>query len=91
MWEDQLAYYQAGSHPHVFFIDDREPEHIQRLKEKLNAVTVLIRRPGDENIETSNHADANVFSYWYDYTIDNNGTLEELEEKVRDFLNWLFN
>ena len=90
LWEDQLAYYQAGSHPHVFFIDDREPEHIQRLKEKLNAVTVLIRRPGDEDIETSNHADANVFSYWYDYTIDNNGTLEELREKVQEFLNWLF-
>ena len=52
-WDEDLRYYGVGDKPHVFFIDDREPEHIQRLKEKLNAITVLIRRPGDEDIETS--------------------------------------
>lgn len=90
LWEDQLAYYQAGSHPHIFFIDDREPEHIQRLKEKLDAVTVLIRRPGDEDIETSNHADKNVFNYNYDWVINNNGSLGDLEEETERFINWLF-
>ena len=90
LWEDQLAYYQAGSHPHVFFIDDREPEHIQRLKEKLDAVTVLIRRPGDEDIETSNHADKNVFNYNYDWVINNDGSLRDLEEETERFINWIF-
>lgn len=90
LWEDQLAYYQAGNHPHVFFIDDREPEHIQRLKEKLNAITVLIRRPGDEGIETSNHADEEVFDYDYDWTIYNDGDIEDFRNKTQAFLDWIF-
>lgn len=89
-WEDQLEYYQTGDHPHIFFIDDREPEHIQRLKEKLNAVTVLIRRPGDEDIETSNHADKDVFNYNYDWVIYNGGSLKDLEEEAERFINWIF-
>lgn len=90
IWESDLKYYNVSGRPHVFFIDDREPEHIQRLKEKLNAVTVLIRRPGDEDIETSNHADKNVFNYNYDWVINNNGSLGDLEEETERFINWLF-
>lgn len=87
MWESDLKYYNVSDRPHVFFIDDREPEHIQRLKEKLNAVTVLIRRPGDEDIETSNHADKNVFNYNYDWIINNDGSLGDLEEETERFIN----
>ena len=64
-WENDLRYYGVENHPHVFFIDDREPEHIERLKGLLDATTLLIRRPGDEETETSNHADKNVFNYDY--------------------------
>ena len=38
---------------------------------------------------TSNDSDANVENYVYDYYIDNNGTLEELEEKALEFINKL--
>jgi hypothetical protein len=34
----------------------------------------------------SNHADANVSNYVYDYYIDNNGTIEELQELAEDFM-----
>lgn len=90
MWEADLRYYNVSDHPHVFFIDDREPEHIQRLKEKLNAITVLIRRPGDEDIETSNHADEKVFEYNYDWTIYNDGDIESFKNKTQAFLDWIF-
>lgn len=90
MWEADLRYYNVSNQPHVLFIDDREPEHIQRLKEKLDAITVLIRRPGDEDIETSNHADEEVFNYDYDWTIYNNGDLEDFKDKTQAFLDWIF-
>lgn len=89
-WEYELKYYGVENIPHVFFIDDREPEHIARLKEKFNAITLLIRRPGDEEIKTSNHADENVFNYEYDWVINNDGTLNDLHESAERFLNWIF-
>ena len=91
-WEDDLAYYGVLQHPHVLFVDDREPDHIDHLKRRFGdcAVTVLIRRPGDEETETSNHADANVFDYQYDYVILNNGNLYHLYDEAQRFLNSIF-
>ena len=85
-----MAYYNVGDHPHILFVDDREPEHIEKLKNKLNATTLLIRRPGDEEVETSNHADENVFNYEYDWTVNNDGDLTELYEEAKRFVNSLF-
>ena len=39
-WEADLEFFHVESVPHILFVDDREPEHIQRLKEELDAVTV---------------------------------------------------
>lgn len=89
-WDEDFRYYGVESQPHVFFIDDREPGHIQRLKEKFNAITVLIRRPGDEDTETSNHADEEVFDYNYDWTIYNDGDVEDFRNKTQAFLDWIF-
>ena len=89
-WEADLAYYNVGDHPHILFVDDREPEHIEKLKNKLNATTLLIRRPGDEEVETSNHADEKVFEYEYDWTINNDGDLDLLRVKAQIFVNSLF-
>ena len=89
-WENTLKYYKADDLPHLFFIDDREPEHIERLKKKLNAITLLVRRPGDTTAETSNHADAEVFQYHYDCVIDNNGTVEDFKKDAKDFIDLLW-
>lgn len=70
----------------VCFIHCREPQEIQKFVDRLNAKTLLIRRPAVESNEQSNHADAQVFNYNYDYTITNDGTLADLEQKAVDFL-----
>ena len=73
----------------VFFVDCREPNEIQRLKEAFNATTVLIRRAGDEIVETSNQSDNNVFDYNYDLTIWNNFDIMDLQEKAKDFMRYM--
>lgn len=72
----------------LIFIHCREPEEIQRFKDELgdDCVSLLIRRPTVENNNQSNHADANVFYCKYDYEIMNNDSLEQLEEKAKNFL-----
>lgn len=72
----------------IIMIDSREVEEIERFKNCFQAVTVFVNSNKCEKI-TSNNADANVENYKYDYYIDNNGTLEELEEKAIDLINKL--
>ena len=70
----------------IVFIHCREPKEISRFALELDAFSLLIRRPAVENNEQSNHADAEVFEYPYDFVIHNEGTLEELEERAVRFL-----
>lgn len=74
----------------LVFIHCREPEEIAKFVREMNAITLLIRRETIENNEQSNHADAEVFNYSYDYVVANNGTLEELEESAVMFLREIF-
>ena len=69
----------------LLFLHVREPEQISRLVEEFDAKSLLIVRNTVAHI-SSNHADDNVFNYKYDYVIQNDGTLEELEEKAIDFI-----
>ena len=69
----------------VLLIDIREPEEIARAEETFGAETILKRNPNIEKIE-SNHADANVENYEYDYIIENDGTLEQLEKIAKFFV-----
>ncbi len=75
----------------VLLIDIREPEEIARAVETFGAETILIDNPNVGKIE-SNHADANVNNYEYDYIIENDGTLEQLDAMaklfVRDIICW---
>lgn len=73
----------------LVFVDCREPAEIQKLKERLNATTLLIRRESAENNETSNHADAGVFEYNYDLTIYNNYDIIHLEDEARKFVDYM--
>ena len=75
----------------VLLIDIREPEEIARAVKEFEAETILIDNPNVKKIE-SNHADANVNNYEYDYIIENDGTLEQLDAMaklfVRDIICW---
>ena len=73
----------------IMFVDCREPAEIQKMKERLNATTLLIRRESVEDNEVSNHADAGVFNYEYDLTIENNSDIMDLAKKAKDFINYM--
>lgn len=75
----------------VLIIDIREPEEIARAVETFGAETILVRNPNAKKIK-SNHADRDVENYEYDYIIENDGTLEQLDAAakvfVRDIVCW---
>ena len=62
----------------VAFVHCREPKEIARLVNELNATTLLIRRESAENVKQINDADNNVLNYDYDYTINNDDSLDAL-------------
>ena len=69
----------------IIFIDAREPDDIDALKIYYDGITVLIKNDNIEPIK-SNHADANVEDYNYDYIIYNNGSIETLRDSADAFL-----
>lgn len=72
----------------LLLIDSREPDEIRRLQQEFNAITVFVQRKNCQKI-MSNPSDANVENFKYDYYIDNNGTLEDLEQKAVELLSKL--
>lgn len=76
IWK-QLGYNEEKC---LYFIMCREPKEIQKFVDRIGAKTLLVRREAVEEIAQSNHADKEVFNYNYDFTIVNNGTLDELKE-----------
>lgn len=74
-----------ASDNNIMFIHVREPEEIARTVKSFGAKTLLIHRAGQKNI-TSNTSDARVYDYEYDYVIENDKTLEELDKKAKDFV-----
>jgi len=74
----------------IMFIHTREPDEIERFVKEFGCITLLIRNP-NINVITSNHADAEVENYNYDYIIDNNGTLDDLDNKAKEFIKEMLN
>lgn len=69
----------------VLFIDMRDPKDIARAVKLFGAETILIRNPNIYKI-SSNHADANVEDYEYDYIIENDGSLQQLDIVAKIFV-----
>lgn len=71
----------------VYFLHIREPEEIAKIQKIYgdNCVTLIVNK--DVSIHPDNSSDKNVDNYDYQYTIDNNGGIEELREKVKQFIN----
>lgn len=86
LYEERALSYDFSSDDVLCFVHCREPKEIARFVDELGAKTLLIRRPDVEGGEQSNHADSEVFNYDYDYTIDNDGTLLDLELAAISFL-----
>lgn len=85
-FSNELAMFGLNDKTAYLFVDSREPEEIQRFCDELGAISVLVRRPEVENNQASNHADANVFNYKYDFTIMNDGDIEKLYSTADEFI-----
>lgn len=78
----------------ILFVHIREPEEIARFRQAVggNCHAVLIQRPMLEQARGAlgNHSDDDVALYTYDGVLINDGTLEELADKVHTFFGrWL--
>lgn len=73
----------------VLFLDVREPDEIEIAKQAFNAETILVVRDSVEHI-SSNMADDNVYNYQYDYIIENNGSLDDLDSAAKTFVSELW-
>lgn len=84
--ENELKYFLEETNPFVIFtVDVREPKEIELLKNCFNFKTILIIRDSISHIP-NNNSDRNVKNFNYDYVIYNNGTIEDLYGKVKDFV-----
>ena len=73
------------SNSSYLFIHIREIDEIEKIKKMLGAKTMLVKNPRVALI-ISNNSDGNVYNYNYDYVIENDGTLEDLKQKAKDFV-----
>ena len=86
LFDYTLNQYDIDGDKGFVFVMCREPQEIKKFVDRLGAKTVCVRRKEAENAAVSNHADANVLDYEYDYYIDNNNTLEHLQIAAKHFL-----
>lgn len=84
--EHRVFTFRLDPYAKILFVHAREPKDIQAIVEKYKAKTLLIKRNG-HSTEASNHADADVYNYEYDYVVTNPGdSIEEYQKQARDFL-----
>jgi len=81
---DMVAKFQ-NSEASIMFIHIREIKEIDKVKSTIPCQTILVKNNNVEDIK-SNMADSNVNNYDYDYVIDNNGTLEDLDNIAKEFV-----
>lgn len=80
----------ADSDVDFIFMDARSDYDIDYAVTRYDAITVFIDKKINEE-EFSNHADANVRDYNYQYYIDNNGTKEDFYNATNLFLYEIMN
>lgn len=76
----------------IVFIHCREPQQIDTLRAKYNAITLYINAEDRLKLnknDLTNHADRNVANYDYDLTIYNNEDIEALRTQAKTFINQL--
>lgn len=72
----------------LLFLHIREPHNIEVAKKAFDAVTVLVVRDSVQKI-TSNASDEHVADYEYDFIVDNNSDINQLEREGHRFLQFV--
>lgn len=87
--EHNLEMYGIDPKLLLIFVHVREPQEIKKFVGALGAKTLLIKRSAEESKEHLSSADSNVYDMTYDYEIVNDGSIEELKDKAKQFINML--
>jgi len=75
----------------IIFLHCREPEEIEKIVNGLdNVETLLIKNNTGRSKSYKNGADDVVYDYSYTYTINNNGSINDLKKEAIKFVN-MFN
>lgn len=84
---DVICSYTAIAKDPIVFVHIREPHNIDALRNltPYQSLAVLVLNTNTEDI-TSNPSDASVYDYAYDYIIDNSGTMNDLRDSAKTFL-----
>ena len=72
----------------LLFLHIREPHNIEVAKKAFDALTVLVVRDSVQKI-TSNASDEHVADYEYDFIVDNNSDINQLEREGHRFLQFV--
>lgn len=75
-------------YPTYIFIMVREPKEIHDYVYKYGATAVFVRRD-EANKVMGNDSDDDVENYPYHYFVNNNSTLDNLQDEANTFINWL--
>ena len=73
----------------ILFIHCREPKEIDKIKDHIkdHVYTLCIYADREDMPKIDNNSsDINVYNYGYDFSIDNNGTKEELKNHAANFV-----
>lgn len=70
----------------IMFIHVREPEEIDKLKSRHWYIKTLFLKNDNAQKNESTEADKNVGNYIYDYTLENDGSFDDLLTKAKQFL-----
>lgn len=84
--KNAVEVFKQDKEHNILCIDMRERNQIARAKKEFGAQTILIERDQVKNI-LSNPGDADVYNTVYDYTIDNSGSLDDLQGIAQEFIN----
>ena len=91
---DEFCDFRSQHQYDVLFVHIREPVQIADFMERIygTRVTLLIRSDRKDTLKQKygNSSDDNVEDYNYDYIFNNNCELDELSDKVNEFLKNMF-
>lgn len=88
--KDKVEEFENDKNSKFLFLHIREPKEIERAVKEFGAKTILVVRNSVKHI-TSNIADEYVFNYNYDFIIENNGSIDDLKIKARQFVDEVLN
>ena len=85
--EENLEEWQEGKYPNWIITDMRFPNEMEAVEEREGITIKVIRNNGTRAIDINPHASETALDdAEFDYEIINDGTLEDLVEKVREIL-----